>query len=883
MGSRSGSVCRHRRRLVAFLPAFLLVAFPLGAQQAPLKITVTGRVVVSPAGPPQLRAGRLFLPAHSLAQELGDQLALQPDGRLSARLSHTGELRAFDPRTGEVTREGLTLVVLTDIADVVLPARVEDVFLPGEILTWLLDVSLQIVGDSVEIRRGPPPVSITTTGRQLPFGLGELRYAQSLDFFGGRYAESFRLNAEGFLLDGTLRGSLELTGGSGGAFVNFLRGGAVWERPGEQRWYAGDSSLGLRFRHLNLPIRGLQWEQPWEEGRFTFFGGGGLSSSRGAARGFTLQQYETLLVGALYDSTRARETRSGFGYGLGLLHFAAAERRGTSFVSRFTYADRRHRLEGDAALGFFRRGLEAEREKGGSFAFEVRDTITLSPRALLFVNAVHFGNDFASPQVNETFGGRQSFSLGSSSEPLARLRLSGNYVHTRLTREPGQSSNQYTYTAGYAPSPWWLPEASIYQSLNNALTTTNTFNLHLVRQINRWRPFYTFSRISMPLSSIHTNALGATLQLDKYGMVSINESSSSGGHHAGLAQWSAPALYRGWVQVNVGGGYIHQPIEGEPDEPRTRFVFTSSAMARLPREQRLQFSFNNTGFDKTVRILVTGPAFRRRDLASQLAPYNPLARAVTGSVAGRAYLDRNLNAAFDPAVDEPIADVRVFLDSGAMIRSDELGAFRFTQVPPGERRLRVDLLTVPADLFLLDPAERPLTLPVRSQVVTDLRFVQTGRVRGLAFYDTNQNGQWDPEENPAPDLRLLCTCGRETFTTTDGTFFLGDIFPGEASLFFDAQFLPPGFRADPPRQMIVVQPGQEVVNVQFRLLVVPRAVEEQVFPRQQFQPQPLPNPQAQPQGNQPQPSQPQTPAQPQTPPLPAPQPDPKLYIEIPCA
>ena len=149
----------------------------------------------------------------------------------------------------------------------------------------------------------------------------------------------------------------------------------------------------------------------------------------------------------------------------------------------------------------------------------------------------------------------------------------------------------------------------------------------------------------------------------------------------------------------------------------------------------------------------------------------------------------------------------------------------------------MDFATVRADLAPLNELERTLEIPAGVEFTLDFSFVRTGMVQGVAWFDTNGNGVFDAGENPAPDLRILCSCGQDALTTADGSFILGDVLPGEIYLSLDLQGLPAQFEVEPKRIQVVVS-GSKVEGLRFALQPAAQRIEERELPPQPLFPRP---------------------------------------------
>ncbi|HKG79309.1 MAG TPA: hypothetical protein VKA78_07815, partial [Pyrinomonadaceae bacterium] len=200
-----------------------------------------------------------------------------------------------------------------------------------------------------------------------------------------------------------------------------------------------------------------------------------------------------------------------------------------------------------------------------------------------------------------------------------------------------------------------------------------------------------------------------------------------------------------------------------------------------------------------------------------------------GAVSGRVYQDVNLNGRFEPGIDKPQANVRVRVDGSRYVVSDAEGNFQIESVERGEHAVYLDLLSVRADLTLLDDTQQQITLDSSRDSVVDFRVVRTGRISGVVWLDSNENGRMDELEQPFADVRIVTGSGRDTLTDENGHFMIGDLPPGEHILLLDEKTLPERMRSMAGSQTVKVTAGSETVSI-FPIAPVPDQIKK--FPRE---------------------------------------------------
>jgi hypothetical protein len=193
------------------------------------------------------------------------------------------------------------------------------------------------------------------------------------------------------------------------------------------------------------------------------------------------------------------------------------------------------------------------------------------------------------------------------------------------------------------------------------------------------------------------------------------------------------------------------------------------------------------------------------------------------------YQDVNLNGRYDPGVDQPQANARVRVDGNRYVVSDASGNFRVESVARGEHAVYLDLLSVRADLTLLDLTQQQITIESSRDVIVDFRVVRTGRITGLVWLDANENGRLDDGEQPLADVRVVTGSGRDTLTDDKGNFIIGDLPPGEHILLLDEKTIPEQTRSVLGSQTIKVTGGNET-STTFPVTALPAQIKK--FPRE---------------------------------------------------
>jgi len=280
-------------------------------------------------------------------------------------------------------------------------------------------------------------------------------------------------------------------------------------------------------------------------------------------------------------------------------------------------------------------------------------------------------------------------------------------------------------------------------------------------------------------------------------------------------------LFRNHLGLSAGLGYTKSETAGFHTSQQL------TASLKLPRSSTLQFSYLRTETGTTALLTLHGLFFTSK--RAERAINGPLSELGSyASVYGRVYQDVNLNGHFDPGVDQAQANARVRVDGNRYVVSDDNGYFRVDSVARGDHSVYLDLLSVRADMTLLDDTQQQITIEGSRDVLVDFRVVRTGRISGIVWFDANDNGRLDEGEQPLSDVRVVTGSGRDTLTDEKGDFIIGDLPPGEHILLLDEKTIPEHTRSVAGSQTIKVSAGNET-STSFSVAPLPDQIKK--FPR----------------------------------------------------
>jgi hypothetical protein len=805
-------------------------------------IVVNDRTLTGPASTAQQRGGRIFLPVASIARALGDRVKTDATTRTVEVHRQTGVLADFNAELRQVRENGSVILAVSNAADIVFPPNMDELMLPLEIVSALLDVSIRMdeATQAIKITRGHAQAETVRTGaKRAAFELYQLEYDYNLNRYSSVSDQNLTLRASGRLWDGRfnlLTNSSTGRGLSSGLLRNFT---FTFERPNGQRFIGGDFGTGTDLLFMSSTVRGASAQVQVGRARVTAFGGRSVSGVYSLRTflppGFSdIQQqqeqdlfqqhrarYDTNIFGAYatFDPSASNPGgRNQFQLSAGMIHFNGPSRSGEMVTASARYASTRSRFQGDVSFGKFR-GMQYEGINVDgvgvaadlSASFDVSDSLTLQGRY------THVGANFLSPQSGMHEPVRMA-SGGLNWRPAAWLTAS--LTASFSTRPDALRQKDRFITAAFNITPrdrWPTIFFSHTQSSSTQVSHGAYTLLNASKTFSRWNIYLNATRIKTLGPAFLNAQVGANLRLNEYNTLQLGQSFGSRGALAGTIDWHTQSLLNGRVQLGAGLGYNRSQ---NTSIRTTERLFTS---VRLPRQSTLQFTYLQSQTGPQMLVSLRGSLFRQR--VAELALNAPVAEInAYGAFYGRVYQDINLNGRFDPGLDTPQANVKVRVDGNRYVVSDESGRYRIDNVHTGSHNVYLDLLTVRADLTLLDGAEQAAALLEGRDSIVDFRLVRTGRITGKVWLDTDGDGQQDENEQSLPDVRLVVGSGRDTLTDENGAFVIGDLPPGEHVILVDEKTLPEKMVSPGGTLSVKVLAGSETGHVNFAITPAPPEV-----------------------------------------------------------
>src|SRR5215217_6520866 len=804
---------------------------PKPGPQANTLIIVNERALVGPNSAAQLRGGRLFLPVATVAQALGDTLSSDSTQRVVTIRRQNGTTAVFNAPLNEVRENGAVILTVSGTADLVFPPTPNELMLPAEIVSALLDVIVRRDESQAIVisRKGIQAQTIRAGDKHAPWELFQLEY----DYNFSRYTSS---GDHSLVLRGTGRiGDARLSFIANSSISSIhnsrfnLDGGSVrLDRPNGQSFVAGEFGTGTDVEFLSAAVRGGLVQLPLNRVRLDFFGGqttSGISETfqptPGSLRFTPLAvRYDTKVFGAIVTTQTARQ--SDFTVSAGAMHFGGPTRKGNMLAGGLKYISGLNRFQADVAVGGFS-GVNRNRTEttGADVAINLTGSYHLTDEVLLQGRYAYVGPTFLSPQS----GLHEPTNLtaaGVSWQPRRWLTAAVSGSTATMPGRDGQFNRYVTATVNLAPDDAWPAVFISHTQSGTTQLRSSAFTLiTATKKFHRWYMFLNGARVkTFGASNLNVQA-GGNIRINESNSLEVSQSLGSRGLLNGMATWQMSNLFNNHLGFSAGLGYTRT------DSAAFHTSQHLSAFVKLPRNSTVQFSYLRTQTGTTALLTLHGLVFSSK--RAERAINGPLTELNSyASVYGRVYQDVNLNGRYDPGVDQPQANARVRVDGNRYVVSDMSGNFRIDSVARGEHAVYLDLLSVRADLTLLDQTQQQITIESTRDLIVDFRVVRTGRISGVVWFDINENGRFDEGEQPLSDVRVVTGSGRDTLTDAKGYFIIGDLPPGEHILLLDEKTIPEQTRSVAGSQTIKVSAGNET-STSFPIAPLPDQIKK--FPR----------------------------------------------------
>jgi len=834
------------------LVAFLVCAagFTVRAQlrsQLTWTITVDGRALAGPTVSFKGANDELVLPISAIARALSDQttITLQPTARIEVR-RRSGIVAEFDAQSGTVRENGIRTLVSSHSSYQIQAGAGEnaaEILVGPDIAAALLGASIVVDDHShiVRISRDqliPESTSVKTTAASAYRFLG-LDYSYNLNFHNSHYTQSLSLRAAGAIGDTFFQLISSSSGGSRRAAFGLQSATLVIEKPKHYRMLLGDFGSGSILEMVRDTGRGLWGTVPLGKDKtLTAFAGKSYEDfTFNYPKGFALQdnlldqtfdpnKRREFISGAILtwapNSSRASVSSSKWRGSTGVMNFKGLMRTGFVASSQIHYEGGRGWFQADAGLSSViqRRGCPSCPEQIGESS-ETAPSVAIG--GLFHAGAgftfqgklVRSGSSFYSPN---SIGGAspRDLSAGSISWSTREQTLAVNFsayaakpvaiagpAETRFgqDRSASLSLNTSPWSAGPRLSLTHLQGVAVNGSKTSATYVSAT------QRIRSARLLASLVRTTNSAGTSSSFGLGANLPVKNYGTVQGNLFWGGKGSSWALVSWQSPGLLRNSTSLEAEYNYSRS------DSGVGSSLFRAGLSARSFLGHAFTISYLQGHDQKVINLELRRSIKNKRQ--ESFATSAPKTIARTASITGRIYQDNNDNGQYDPVVDNPLSNVRVSVDGTYYVSTNEAGLYDIETVEAGQHKVLLDILSVRADLTLLDDLEKQLKLSPGSIGTVNFRVVRTGQIQGQAWFDENENDIWDTSESGLADVRIFSSSGRDTLTNESGSFVLGDLVPGRYTVGIDEKTLPEGLMFTEANREVVVEAGQTLRGIAF--------------------------------------------------------------------
>ncbi|HEX6719517.1 MAG TPA: stalk domain-containing protein [Pyrinomonadaceae bacterium] len=809
---------------------------PKTATQESSVIIVNERALVGPNSAAQLRDGRLFLPVATITQALGDTFSSDATSRIVTIRRQNGTTAVFNAPLNEVRENGAVILTVSGSAALVFPPTADELMLPAEIVAALLDVTVRRDENHAIVisRKGVQAEMIRTGGKHAPWQIFQIEYDYNYNRYTSSADHSLVLRGTGRVGDARLSFFANSSmGATGNSSRPTLQGGSVrLDRPNGQSFVGGDFGTGTDVEFLNAAVRGGLVQFPSGRVRLDFFGGqttSGLLLPLDSTSNpdhlrlnpFTFH-YDTKVFGAIVTTATQVSRQQDLTFSAGGMHFGGPSRRGDMVAGGLKYVSGPNRFQADLAAGQFSGvNRNATQTSGTDIAINLTGSYRIAEQVIVQGRYAYVGQSFLSPQsgIHEP---TNLAAAGVSWQPARWFTAALTGSSATTPGRAGQFNRYITATVNLAPDNAW-PNLFISHTQSGTTQLRNSaFTLiTATKKFHRWYMFVNASRVKTFGNAALNLQGGGNIRINESNTLEVSQSFGSRGLLTGMATWQVTNLFHNRFGFSGGLGYTRS--DSAPFHTSEHL----SAFVKLPRNNTLQFSYLQTQTGTTALLSLHGLLFSSK--RAERAMNGPLADLNSyGAVYGRVYQDVNLNGRFDPGIDQPQANVQVRVDGSRYVVSDVNGNFRIDSVTRGEHAVYLDLLSVRADLTLLDNVQQLVTMDSSHDSIVDFRVVRTGRISGLVWFDANENGRLDEGERPLADVRVVTGSGRDTLTNENGYFIIGDLPPGEHILLLDEKTIPEKTRSVAGSKTVTVAAGNET-TISFPVAPLPDQVKR--FPR----------------------------------------------------
>lgn len=171
-----------------------------------------------------------------------------------------------------------------------------------------------------------------------------------------------------------------------------------------------------------------------------------------------------------------------------------------------------------------------------------------------------------------------------------------------------------------------------------------------------------------------------------------------------------------------------------------------------------------------------------------------------GLIIGKVYYDTNGNMIHDNN-EETVKDIELIMENGAWIKTDEFGKYSVPSVSAGMHVIRVNERTLPelseiindSPDYMGDTQSKMVRVPAGGITKANFalrRQAVPGTVTGLVYYDMNENGIMDPNEDVESNIMISLNDTMHVKTDSLGQYEFSDTPLGVVDLSIEESSLP---------------------------------------------------------------------------------------------
>jgi len=231
---------------------------------------------------------------------------------------------------------------------------------------------------------------------------------------------------------------------------------------------------------------------------------------------------------------------------------------------------------------------------------------------------------------------------------------------------------------------------------------------------------------------------------------------------------------------------------------------TLKAGKTMTMKYRIIAGMNSREGTNTNEVMARAHTLRGFPVISNLATADVVVKpglfSDRGLIIGKVYFDTNENGIHDEN-EETVKNVELIMENGARIITDEYGKYSVPDVEAGMHVIRVNERTLPAlseiildsPDYLGDTQSKLIRVAAASIAKANFALRQVsvpGKMTGIAFYDLNRNGIFDPEEEVQSGLVMVLNDSLIATTDTLGRFLFEKTTLGDMRLRVDESSLP---------------------------------------------------------------------------------------------